>query len=206
MEDSTVAANTQNGIYPVIIKPEDEVQQMINSKINNKNAIIVKEDVQAQQDKIKMYESTLTSWLKVKRISNVILLIVGLSLPIGSIILGILIDINILPNSTATEIMDVIGFIGCTILALIINVVLNKKIIKYNTIINDIQTCINKVFVYWNQAIKDGLISDSELTNFNNIFNTTNQEVTTELATPTIDSNTLTEIKNTIISLFDKIK
>lgn len=198
---ATVMSTTteSQSIYP-IIKTDQEVQFMINSTINDKNAQIVKTAVQNQNTSLTHYEKILTRWSKGKTVANVLFYSLFFVETIVSIIFRILMDKNIIPNSMWTEYLDAFIIVIVVPFSSGLYYYCNCNVEKFTTICNNIQKCINQSYIYWNQAVTDNTITDDELTNFNNIFSTSNTQVKAEEAAPIMNTASLVQEIKTIFT------
>ena len=123
----TQTTTTDQTMYPVI-KSSEEVQLLINSALNDKNAILVKKDVIMKQSQQQHYEKVLARNQKTQKIFNVVFIVVGVLLGLTNIILGFLIDFSVIKNSLVTEIIDLILLIILTPAGIVVNAFLQNKI------------------------------------------------------------------------------
>jgi uncharacterized membrane protein len=195
---------TSVNLYPVIT-PAQEVQQMVESVVNDKNAQTVKVSVKTKSDQLIHYQKVLARWQKGKSISTNVLFILALIMQIVSIVMGFLIDYSILSNSFITEILDVISLGFLAPLGVILVVAFSRKITAFTTVCQDIKSCIDQVYVYWKQATVDSVITDDELTKFNSIFNNANQLITTDSNAPMINKQDLTNLENIFSQAFSAL-
>ena len=182
-------------LYPVIT-PAQEVQQMVESVVNDKNAQTVKIAVKTKSDQLIHYQKVLRRWSRARTISTNSIFILALIMQIVSIIIAFLIDYEILPNSITTEILDLVSLGFLAPLGIIIVIAFNRKICAFTTVCNDIKSCIDQVYVYWKQATTDGIITDDELNKFNTIFNNADQVITIDSTTPVINKQDISELEN----------
>ena len=170
---TTTASSTT---YPVL-KTEDEVQALINSTINDKNAQIVKTAIQTKQTSLNHYIKIMKKW-RLSRVKILYpILIISVLADLISAIYNILIDVNVIGNSIVPEIVFLTTFALITPMVVILSRFFTLNISKYNDICINIKECIDKVYILWNKSIVDNIITDDELAQFQSILYASDQTV-----------------------------
>lgn len=123
---------------------------------------------------------------------------IGVTLQIASLVIGILIDINYMHNTSATEIIDSASLFLLVPAGIIAASIFDKVITKWSNVCNEITKCIDQVYVYWLQATNDNVISDDEQAKFTTIFTQTDKQVSIEENTPVLTSTTITDIESVL--------
>lgn len=191
----TATETTHQPMYPVI-KSSEEVQLLINSALNDKNAVLVKKDVTTKQSQQQHYEKVLARNQQTQKIFNVVFIVVGVLLGLTNIILGFLIDFSVIKNSLATEIIDLVLLIILTPAGILVNAFLQNKINNWVKIIKDIKQCIDQVYVIWLKATSDNIITDDELSVFTKIFNSTDAQIKVDENTSALTENVLQQVES----------
>jgi len=70
-----------------------------------------------------------------------------------------------------------------------------NKINNWNKVIADITKCIDQVYVFWKKATYDNVISDDEYATFEQIFNSTDAQVTVDANTSGMNAEIIKEIE-----------
>ena len=167
---------TSSTTYPVL-KTEDEVQALINSTINDKNAQIVKTAIQTKQTSLNHYIKIMKKW-RLSRVKILYpILIISVLADLISAIYNILIDVNVIGNSIVPEIVFLTTFALITPMVVILSRFFTLNISKYNDICINIKECIDKVYILWNKSIVDNIITDDELAQFQSILYASDQTV-----------------------------
>ena len=175
MATTSTASNTPT-TYPVL-KTEDEVQALINSTINDKNAQIVKTAIQTKQTSLNHYIKIMKKW-RLSRVKILYpILIISVLADLISAIYNILIDVNVIGNSIVPEIVFLTTFALITPMVVILSRFFTLNISKYNDICINIKECIDKVYILWNKSIVDNIITDDELAQFQSILYASDQTV-----------------------------
>jgi hypothetical protein len=191
----TATPTTNQTMYPVI-KSSEEVQLLINSALNDKNAVLVKKDVITKQNQLHHYEKVLARSKKTQKICTLAIIIFGVLLGLTSIIVGFLIDFSYVKNSTVTEIIDLILLIFLTPTGIVVNAFLQNKIDNWTKIIKGIKQCIDQVYVIWFKAATDNIITDDELAVFVKIFAQTDTQIKVDENTSAVTENVLQQVES----------
>ena len=188
---NTATAQTTN----CVIKTSDEVNSLINSVINDKNAVLVKKDITTKNNQLLHYQKVLAKTKQAQQIANIISVVLGIVLGITTTILGFLIDYNYIKNTIATEIINMILIVILIPGGIVLTAYFQNKINNWNKVIADITKCIDQVYVFWKKATYDNVISDDEYATFEQIFNSTDAQVTVDANTSGMNAEIIKEIE-----------
>lgn len=202
---TTLFTNSPDKIYPYL-KTEGEVEEMVRTKINYKNIDPVITAVKNKSDKLNHYSKIVKRWNRANDNLTTIYIILRTILQITTITLGLLIDKEVIPNTIATEVIDIFSVFVLIPLGILTAKICSRNVKKYKNISYGIENCINKVYVYWKQATEDEVITEEELSKFKSIFDSSDIEIKAEEEKPVFDNEVVKTIEENLLALISTLK
>ena len=167
---------------------------------DKKNATIIKQ-------KITYYNTTLSHNQKIYCRWTLANTAFSYSVKIICFLMGILLSLQYyLPASTLIVIIaSVIQIVITTTYCLVYIFVFKSKINNFKIIVNSLKEYINKVTIFYNKAVTDTTITDSEMTDFNNLVAPLDKNLGSEIQIANSNAVNLSEVIQEIKSKIDAV-
>ncbi len=167
---------------------------------DQKNATIIKQ-------KITYYKTTLSHNQKIYNRWYYSNLVSNYTIHVINFILGILLSIQYyLPASNLIVLISSIIQIVLTVAySFVYMLLLQSKINNFLIIVNSLTGYINQVTIFYNKAVSGGTITDSEMTDFNNMVAPLDKNLASEIQTANSNSINMSEILADLKSQIDGV-
>jgi hypothetical protein len=161
----------------------------LTSPGDQKNATIIKQKITYYNTTLTHNQKIYTRWYEANLASNYIVHIINF-------LLGVLLSIQYyLPASTVIVIIaSIVQIVLTSAYYLVYTFVFKSKINNFQIIVNSLNEYIYKVTVFYNKAVSGGTLTDSEMTDFNNLVAPLDKNLATEIQTANSNAVNISEL------------
>jgi hypothetical protein len=172
----------------------------LTSPGDQKNATIIK-------TKISSYNTTLSHNQKIYNRWYYWNVAINCTAHVITFVMGILLSIQYyMPASSILVVVaSAINLIIPCICGLLYVLVFKNKISRFLIVVNSLKQYINQVTIFYNKAVAGGTITDSEMTDFNNLVAPLDKNLATEIQTANSSPVNLSEVIQEIKSKIDGV-